>query len=328
MQKFTFSPTPETAAPTVGDLDFLPAATQRILKEVFGEEVTIAMLQEEKVTQEDGDLFASYNLLLPPQLVDGTIKRVTESRGSLFDCYLELASLIEKRSNTWEIEGDEPHKEELLETVKVLSRARFDSSLFIGKGNAGHVFRAPHTKGYCIKYLYNPSMQRTHIEDEFILLSAVNAMSSDLDTLKVPQAHGVAKNIERTKNFFTMECIEGLTLEEIVTSPSQRKQKLSDFSIDTLIALLSDKEKRAKLLKDLGKILNAGIIHGDIHPRNIMINEKGEFYLIDFGNGYLAVNIPTGIDYDNLENRKELDMKTFNNSLDWTLAKLQEEGRN
>ncbi len=320
----TFSPnTTETFE--MNSLDFLPEAVQKVVKLHFGDDVSFDTLKQEKLLIEDEELFEYYEIHLPKELIQKTKKKVSAKNGSILDCYVELTNLIEKRANTWEINGEEPHKEELLRTITTLSAARYDSNLFLGRGNAAHVFEAPNAGGYCIKFLYNSQMQRTTIEEEFIILHAANSATKNAEALRTPQVHGIAKNIEQTKNFFTMEKITGVTLTELTEAPSKRAERIPAMTLEKVIERLKDKNLRTCLKRDLEKIHSAGIIHGDIHPRNIMLDNDGNFYLIDFGNSYVTVNIPVAIDYDNIENRKELDIKTFINSLDQTLATLLKE---
>ncbi len=51
----------------------------------------------------------------------------------------------------------------------------------------------------------------------------------------------------------------------------------------------------AKVLDAYSQLHEAGIIHGDIHPRNVLVDRRGEVRLIDFG----LAHRPAGDDHDN-----------------------------
>ena len=153
----------------------------------------------------------------------------------------------------------------------------------------------------------------------------VNRIANTFEALKVPQAHCIAKNIEGTKNFFTMERVTGLTLEQLVDFPSKRVSEYPDFTTEKIIGILEDKKLRETLLRDLAKIHASGVIHGDIHSRNIMLTNDGQVTLIDFGNAIIPVNVSTQATYEHIENVKELDTKTFINSLEKAVVMLKEQ---
>jgi len=69
--------------------------------------------------------------------------------------------------------------------------------------------------------------------------------------------------------YILMEYIEGKTLADLVNE----KINNLDFSVNTTF----------KILKILRKIHEIGLLHRDIKPDNIILNEKGDVFLIDFG---------------------------------------------
>ena len=173
--------------------------------------------------------------------------------------------------------------------------------------------------------MHNPSRQSSNIDEEFTLLGQVNEVAKNFKSLRVPQAHALAKNIDGTKNFFTMEKISGLTLAQIVSFPSKRKVEYPHMTTEDIINHLSNATLREKLLQDLHILHNSGIIHGDIHERNIMLNQQGEIYLIDFGNAVIPVNVSVHASYENIENVKELDIKAFFNTIDVIITQLKKQ---
>ena len=74
--------------------------------------------------------------------------------------------------------------------------------------------------------------------------------------------------IENSCYFCSMEYIDGCTLRTWISSPRRKWQRLDILNkIFMAIKVYQDK----------------GIIHGDIHTNNIMIDKAGEIHIIDFG---------------------------------------------
>ncbi len=303
-------------------LESLPSSSKKIIAEIFGENVTDNDLKNQP-TEGNEDIFDPFLDNLPDELLKKSLSESVHQQKNLLEALTTVLLLIEQRKNTWQVDGEEPYKEEVLETIKLLSSARFDESLFLGRGNAGHVFLAPGTNNFCIKYLHNPSRQSSNIDEEFTLLGQVNEIARTFEALKIPQAHAVAKNIEGSKNFFTMEKISGLTVAQLVNFPSKRETEFPDKSIHDLIKIFENIGLREKILRDLTSLHNAGIIHGDIHERNIMLDGNGDIFLIDFGNAVVPVNVSVQATYENIENVKELDVKAFFNTLDAVISQLK-----
>jgi tRNA A-37 threonylcarbamoyl transferase component Bud32 len=320
--KLHYSSSPETLEQK--PFDNLPEVFKKELEKVFGQNYTKETLQTEQAEDHE-DLLELFETDIPQELVKQTIERLVLENKNLFEAIQKFITIIEKRKSTWEIDSEEPYIDEAKETIQTLSNAKFQTELFLGRGNAGHVFIAPNAHGYCIKYLHSPARQATSIEEEFLLLSEVNRTAKKFKSLKVPQAHCLAKNMNGTKNFFTMEQVQGLTLEQVVEFPSKRESSLGKEVTASLLSILEDKALRAQLLADIETLHQSGVIHGDIHPRNIMIDNQGAIWLIDFGNAIVPVNISVNATYDSVEGIKDLDIKTFFNSMDKTAKLLKEQ---
>lgn len=305
-------------------INTLPSYVKKQIEEIFGEQVTEEQLAKETL-DENEDILEAFNDVLPKELVDKKLAECKTQQKNLLDSLKSLTQLLESRKNTWEVEGTEEQQQEALATIKILSSARFDQALFLGRGNAGHVFLAPGAEDYCIKYLYNPTKQFFSLDEEYTLLGQINRTSKEFEVLRIPQAHCMAKNTEGSKNFFTMQKVEGLTLAQLVDFPSKRFTEYPNLSTEKIIEILEDKNLLEKLLHDLSTLHNSGVIHRDIHPRNIMLDPRGNFFLIDFGNAIVPVNVSTKVTYENIENIKELDIRTFVNSIKKTADALKEQ---
>lgn len=302
----------------------LPSRVKKQIQDAFGETVNQEELIHEPLEGNE-DIFEGFTEILPEELVHKNIQDCIVKKKNIYESLLFFIDLIERRKNSWEINSNEKYKDEALTTIALLSGARFNQDLFLGRGNAGHVFLAPETEGdYCIKYLHTPKRQASTIEGEFRTLSDVAILRNSFEALKIPQPHCLAKNIEGTKNFFTMETISGLTLEQLVMFPSKRASLYPNISTEKMIEILEDTSLQDALVRDLSKIHASGIVHGDIHPRNLMLDTEGNIVLIDFGNAVIPVNVSTQATYETIENVKDLDVKTLINSIKKTALLLKE----
>lgn len=286
-------------------------------------------VQQEKVADYE-DIIEAVLVDIPSELQQKKIKEYTDKDMTLESALRDALDLIRKRKMMWKYEGKEEYEPEILKTIKIFEGAKYQQELFEGRGNAAYVFQVPDVPNVCIKFLHSPQMQRYSPEREFGILSSVNEIASELKVLKVPQAHAVAVHNEADKSFFTMETIDGITLQEMIDTASKRKEMFnqSGISESQVIDILSDKSLQGKMKRDLETIHKHGILHGDIHPRNIMMSRDGTFYLIDFGNAMITSALPPGVDYDTIENTKEIDLKAFVNCFEMTAKTLKKQLEN
>jgi serine/threonine protein kinase len=248
-----------------------------------------------------------------------------EKRFSLKQAIEDTLKTTKERQSFWEYDGNEQYKEETRRTIVALEGARHQMDLFLGKGNAAFVCSVPEIPEVCIKFLHTPGRQLFSIEKEFGVLS--DASSLPLKTLKIPEAHAVAKNVNGAKAFFTMKTVDGYTLLELVEHPSKRESLLNKMGISEteLLEKLLNQTLHREIVEDLTTIHRSGIIHGDIHPRNIMLDSKGDLYLIDFGNAVIPVTLNQTSDElnENIENIKENDISGFINSMKNTALEIR-----
>jgi serine/threonine protein kinase len=101
-----------------------------------------------------------------------------------------------------------------------------------------------------------------------------------------------------------MEKVSGMTLEQLVTMPQKRTAEYPTLTTQKIIEILEDKSLKEKLLRDLNTLHNSGIVHNDIHARNIILNSNGVVYLIDFGNSFSTLNLPAEISPDTIESKR------------------------
>ncbi len=98
-----------------------------------------------------------------------------------------------------------------------------------------------------------------------------------------------------------MEYVEGLTLEEVC--------RTYDLSIDESDCIFS------QIREGLGDLFAQKLIHGDLSPRNIMIDRKGRVVLLDFGLSSVLKDRVVGSPVYFSKSRQEGNAPTFQDDL-------------
>jgi non-specific serine/threonine protein kinase len=137
----------------------------------------------------------------------------------------------------------------------------------IGEGGMGIVYKAEDTKlkrNVALKFLPSELMRDKKAKARFIQEAQAAAA---LNHHNICIIHEVDEADDQT--FIAMEYIEGQTLKEkIETGP---------LGVDEAVDILS------QVAEGLGEAHKKGIVHRDIKPANIMLTEKGQAKIMDFG---------------------------------------------
>jgi predicted Ser/Thr protein kinase len=156
----------------------------------------------------------------------------------------------------------------------------------LGAGGYGTVFQATSNKGrnVAIKFQANSNNSKAEIHS----LQKIRKYNI---TPKI-YLHGTQQ--PWTQNFANL-VPKGLTPNKkgsiIVTQLIKGKPLKNYMTGPPLNAAL-----KQKIVNKVKKMHNAGIIHGDLHRNNIIINNKGEPWIIDFGK---SLNLPAGKNANN-----------------------------
>jgi serine/threonine protein kinase len=143
----------------------------------------------------------------------------------------------------------------------------------LGEGGMGVVYRAEDTKlkrTVALKFLPPELTQDTDAKDRFIQEAQA---ASALDHPSICTIH----EVDETKDgqlFIVMACYEGETL----------KQRIERGPLGVEEAL----EIALQVARGLGRAHEAGIVHRDVKPANIMVTERGDVKIVDFGLAKLA----------------------------------------
>lgn len=167
-------------------------------------------------------------------------------------------------------------KDEVRFAVKTVESSFGNPQHFVGNGSVAEVYEIPQAPHVCVKYLVNPAMAREHgnnFREEAQYLNDMNGCV--IDGIRVPNLL-----FYHTSDFgtcFGMEKIDGKSINLITENPESidyldviKKQNMSDVLLRMRNFILHmHKEKK--------------LVHRDLTARNIMVDRKGDWYIIDFG---------------------------------------------
>lgn len=107
--------------------------------------------------------------------------------------------------------------------------------------------------------------------------------------LKSPIIPTLVAKENRTGKIFIMESyIPGITLNQLFYMKNKGNKWYEKFKMGFVI---SQKENYYTLKETLEGFHGKKIIHGDIHLKNLMINEEGRIYMIDFNSSIVGDEI-------------------------------------
>ena len=193
--------------------------------------------------------------------VEATLEQNTKYLHRIYDILCQDRGVSEK---------DRKHLQAGLSTTFNLhDKYEFDESSPIGYGSVAVVYRAVHKglhKVRALKVLKPEHKNNPEVVERFLREAMVLGSLNQPGIVKIYDSGGGGPNLEF---YLEMEYVEGTTLRNFIeTQP---------FNIDRVL----------RLIRQLGtavqKIHEAGIIHRDLNPRNIMVTKAGDLKVMDFG---------------------------------------------
>jgi len=145
----------------------------------------------------------------------------------------------------------------------------------LGEGGMGVVYRAEDTKLkriVALKFL-SPNILKNQEEKTRFLNEAQAAAA--INHANVTTIYEINEHEDQT--YISMEYVEGKTLKEIIKENSTLKTQHSTLSIERIIDITT------QICEGLKEAHEKGIIHRDIKSDNIMVTDKGQIKIMDFG---------------------------------------------
>lgn len=201
-------------------------------------------------------------------------------------------------------------KEEVRSAIKTVETSFNNPQLFIGNGSVAEVYEIPGAPHLCVKYLVNPAMAREHgnnFREEAQYLDDMHGY--EVEGIKSPRL--LFYHSSDFGTCFGMEKIDGKSINIITDNPDAidyvdviRKQDMNDVlrrMRNFITSMHTDKK----------------IVHRDLTARNIMVDRKGDWYVIDFGR---AKRIEIGDDSTNMS--EDSDVPTAEGAIRALFAKI------
>ncbi|MFQ5789695.1 MAG: serine/threonine-protein kinase [Acidobacteriota bacterium] len=141
----------------------------------------------------------------------------------------------------------------------------------LGEGGMGVVYRAVDTRldrPVAIKFLHPEAVGSTERRQRFIREAKAASALNHPDIITI---HDIGQHpyqgVER--DFIVMEYVEGKSLDEIIGGKPLPAEDMARYA--------------RQIADGLSAAHDAGIVHRDIKPPNIMVTKKGQVKIVDFG---------------------------------------------
>ena len=273
---------------------------------------------------------------LPPELAVRHLQHIESKRLDDTEAQSYLNSILEKRDEMYtETEISDQYFSQLLEGQKEEVLRLIETEILHKQGNllgAGQTARVKSmeiTQGteqlsIAIKYLLTPTTKTLSASGEHDMLHEVELLKrveeaergTNLEYLNIPHPYFHHKNAEI--QCYGMQLIEGSDLEIILYAPrinlsEELQEKIS--KVDT--------EQLFDEIDTFFAKMHTYCLHGDIKPKNFMIDESGMFYLIDFGQSVLKMDM-TDKAMEQYQNLMEAEVKNSKEILKRFIRKVRE----
>jgi len=197
--------------------------------------------------------------------------------------FVEFVSFLNNRSgalaNVLEIEPglNEEIVAEIHEAERVIQRTFGDPHYFLGNGRVAEVYELPLAPHLCVKYVKDGAAynEGNHLRAEFSYLEQLREFSRA--GIRSPLPYFVRIHPSEGHSY-GMEKIHGKSLSQILERPAENQE---------LLELLKSADRvqiKAQLIEYIQALHeDFKITHGDLFLRNIMVDDTGNLYVIDFG---------------------------------------------
>lgn len=168
-------------------------------------------------------------------------------------------------------------QEEILFVHESIRNTFGDPNYFLGNGRTAEVYTLPVAPHLCVKYITNQQAynENNHMRVEYSFLDRLHAF--DAAGVRTPRPYFIRIHPSEGHSY-GMERIMGENLSRILEKPSENRELIY------MLRRMNRKEVEKKLVSYI-QLLHQSfkITHNDIAKRNIMVDQKGNLYIIDFG---------------------------------------------
>lgn len=192
--------------------------------------------------------------------------------------------------------------EEIHETEKMIRQTFGDPHYFLGNGRVAEVYEFPTAPDICVKYIKDQQAynEGNHLRVEFRFLEDLHGLV--VEGVRCPDPYFIRIHPSEGHSY-GMERIKGKSLSAILERSAENAELIG------LIRGLNQSEIKGKLIAYINELHKRKVTHGDLFMRNIMVDGKGDFFVIDFGK---AKYEEVGEDH---EDRRKRDIATLTSEL-------------
>jgi tRNA A-37 threonylcarbamoyl transferase component Bud32 len=289
---------------------------------------------------EDYEESPFYSLLkrLPEELALKHLSYIEENNIDEMKAVLHLESILEKRSaaNT-ETAISDPKIQELFEGQEAEILKKLETEVFTSKENSLGFGYTAKVKRFdlenngeilpiAVKYLVSPTSKTLSASGEHDMIHEVELLTNieevergaELKHLAVPHPYFHHKNTNM--QCYGMHMVDGADLEQTFLSKgggvqfsAEAQDKIAQINTDELYEEVDEFFKR----------MHTYCIHGDIKPKNLMFDNTGKLFIIDFGQSVLKNDIDEK-GMDQYHNLMESEVKTTKEILRGVLRKVND----
>jgi tRNA A-37 threonylcarbamoyl transferase component Bud32 len=264
--------------------------------------------KEESIDILDYEDSSFFTLLkqLPHELFQKHITFIKESNMNDAETKLYLEDILEKRKEavTVSVISDE-NAQEMFQGHEEELFARIETDVFdspdnlIGAGTTARIKRfdlkqEERTIPMALKYLVSPTMRTLSAAAEHDMIREVERIQhiedlekdTEFSYISVPHPYFHHKN--QRIQCYGMQFIDGCDLNKTV-GDMQNRISLGDFKKHMEEVNMQQLDQEIDIFFSK---MHTYCLHGDIKPRNIMVDSVGKFFIIDFGQSVLVNDIP------------------------------------